>query len=218
MEFNFFDPKSPVSSTFRFLPHWQQDGVTYFITFRMADSLPRETLRQWRKEQFEWLKAQGITFDSAESIEAIVRKLPAAIKSRFQNHSFVSFDNLLDGCQGACHLKDPSLSATVGKSLLHFNGVRYVVSDFVVMPNHVHLLVGFKSDLSITTQCESWKRFSATELNKQLDRSGRFWQAEQFDHIVRSAEQFEYFQEYIAENPEKAKLRSGEYLYHTAKK
>jgi putative transposase len=81
------------------------------------------------------------------------------------------------------------------------------------MPNHVHVLAQFRPPTMMRKQLESWLHFSATQINRRLGQSGRFWQSEPFDHLVRSAEQFEYLQRYIRENPAKAKLRAGEFLY-----
>jgi putative transposase len=75
------------------------------------------------------------------------------------------------------------------------------MGDFVVMPNHVHLIVGLLGETDIEAQCSSWKRFAATRINRELGTSGRFWQEESFDHLIRSAEQFESIQRYIADNP-----------------
>jgi len=79
-------------------------------------------------------------------------------------------------------------------------------TDFVVMPNHVHLLAAFPDEGSMLAQCESWKHYTATKINRFLGRSSRFWQQDGFDHLVRSVEQFEYLRAYIADNPRRAHL------------
>jgi putative transposase len=63
------------------------------------------------------------------------------------------------------------------------------------------------------TQCESWKHYTAVQLNRRLRRRGRFWQQDGFDHLVRSAEQFEYLRRYIADNPHRASLSPGEFVH-----
>lgn len=92
------------------------------------------------------------------------------------------------------------------------------MGDFVVMPNHVHLLVQFLEAVDMQRQCESWKHFTATLINRELGRTGHFWQGESFDHLVRSPEQFEALRQYIAENPRQANLREGEYLHYVRKR
>jgi REP element-mobilizing transposase RayT len=118
----------------------------------------------------------------------------------------------LDRGYGACLLRDQTLAEEVASALRHFDGDRYELGDFVIMPNHVHLLVCLHGTIEIQKQCRSWKRFSAGKINKLLGNSGRFWQEESFDHLVRSLAQFEKYRCYIAENPFKAKLQSGDYL------
>ena len=81
------------------------------------------------------------------------------------------------------------------------------------MPNHVHLLASFPTEDAMKAQCDSWLHYTAFQINKQLGKKGKFWQQEPFDHLVRSVEQYEYLRRYIAENPNKAKLRPGEYYY-----
>jgi type I restriction enzyme R subunit len=94
--------------------------------------------------------------------------------------------------------------------------MRYRLADFVVMPNHVHLPACLLGDVQIEWQCKSWKRFMASEINREIGRRGRFWQEESFDHLVRSNSQFEHLQRYIAENPVKARLQPGEYLLQSS--
>jgi type I restriction enzyme R subunit len=107
----------------------------------------------------------------------------------------------------------PELARIVADSLRHFDGDRYDLTDFVVMANHVHVLVAFHDEQSLLAQCESWKRFTATRINQVLKRQGRFWQQDDFDHLVRSLEQFNHLRRYIAENPERANLKADEYLH-----
>jgi type I restriction enzyme R subunit len=102
----------------------------------------------------------------------------------------------------------------VANSLLHFDGDRYQMGDFVVMPNHVHLLAMFPSFQAMKLQCRSWKKFTAGEINEALGQRGQFWQDESFDHLVRSEMQFEYYQWYIAENPVKARLTTGQFIHY----
>ena len=85
---------------------------------------------------------------------------------------------------------------------------------FVLMPNHVHLLVTFFRGTSLDAQCYSWKHYTATKLNRALGQHGRFWQDESFDHLVRSERHFEHYQQYIAQNTQKANLCEGEYLLY----
>src|SRR5262249_55666382 len=63
--------------------------------------------------------------------------------------------------------------------------------------------------------CHSWKHYTATKINRCLQRRGRFWQQDGFDHLVRTEEQFEYLRSYIANNPPRANLREGEYIHWT---
>ena len=109
------------------------------------------------------------------------------------------------------------MSQIVADSLRHFDGDRYVMRSFVVMPNHAHMLAQFPTEGGMKAQCESWKRFTATKINRELQRQGYFWQGESFDHLVRSEEQYFHLVEYIANNPRKAGLSAGEYRYYRRK-
>jgi type I restriction enzyme R subunit len=89
------------------------------------------------------------------------------------------------------------------------------MTDFVIMPNHSHMLVIFPNDDAMLSQCAAWKRFTGRRINKRMSDSGRFWQQDGFDHLVRSEEQFESFRRYIASNPKKAGLAANEYFLYS---
>jgi len=92
--------------------------------------------------------------------------------------------------------------------------IRYELGDFVVMPNHVHLLVRPLGEWRLEELLKSWKTFSAKSINRLRGRTGTVWWKDSFNHLVRSAEKFAKFQHYIADNPAKAKLKPGEYHLH----
>jgi putative transposase len=208
--FELFEPGEEVYVTAHHLPHWEQAGATYFITWRTADSLPKDVIAAWVRERDAWLRKHQVNALN-ESLWERVHELPALARREYHERFTNAWFDRLDDCQGECLLKRPELAKVVADSLLHFDGERYHLSDFVVMPNHVHLLVQFLGATSPAKQCYSWKRFTAVEINRQLGRIGSFWQDESFDHLVRTPAQFEAIRRYIANNPVKAKLRDGEY-------
>jgi type I restriction enzyme R subunit len=212
MSFEFFDPEMDLRITVGNLPHWFQPGVTYFITFRTDDSLPADVFELWCRRREDWLQRHGIdTRTSAWS--AKIRTLPIAQQNEFHNRFSRELMDDLDKGQGVCVLKRPNMAKIVAESLRYDDGKRYLLGDFVVMPNHVHVLSCLLGETNLENQCYSWKKYTATQINRSLGRRGRFWQEESFDHLVRTPEQFEYLRKYIAENPIKAGLQEGEYLY-----
>ena len=212
MPFEFFDQKDEFIVHRGNLPHWYQPGVTYFVTFRTEDSVPQALLRSWYGQRDNWLRKHGID-PTLENWKLKLHEFPD-LEAEFNTKFTRQFMEYLDRGYGECVLRDEHLSKIVADSLYYFDGERYHLGDFVVMPNHVHLLCCLMGTTEIETQCRSWKKYTAMEINAQLGRNGRFWQEESFDHLVRSPDQFGYFEHYIAANPEKARLKSGEYLHH----
>ena len=212
-----FDPCGEFTVVERRLPHWSQAGTVCFITFRTWDSMPAHVVRAWLAERQEWLRMHGIDPALADW-EARLLELPRAAQLAFADFVSDRWNEHLDELYGACVLRQPRLAQIVAESLGHFDGNRYILDDFVVMPNHVHLLVAFPAEESQLAQCDSWKHYTAVQINRALGRRGRFWQEDGFDHLVRSAEQFERFRRYIADNPLRAGLRPGEYICHRAKR
>jgi REP element-mobilizing transposase RayT len=208
--FELFDPQQEYIVRHGQLPHWYQPGVTYFITMRLEDSVPQALVRSWHGERDVWLREHGIGVGADWKLR--LRKAPE-LEREYHARFTKRYMTYLDRGYGRCVLRDERAATIVAESLHHFDGDRYELGDFVVMPNHVHLLVCLIGETEIEAQCRSWKKYTATQINRLLGTSGRMWQAESFDHLVRSPEQFEYFRWYIANNPHKTQLREGEFLY-----
>jgi len=209
MDFRFYDPLLPVSVAKGHLPHWDQAEATYFITWRTADSIPKDVWTRWRWERSRWLREHGID-PEAPDWKKLVEALPEELLRDFRRFS-KALENELDACHGACPFRNPDCAAIVATALHCFDADRYLLGDFVVMPNHVHLLVGGMARGQMLLQAESWKRWTGNQINKHLGRRGRFWQDESFDHLVRSDAAISRLNRYIAQNP--AKLRPGEFLH-----
>ena len=211
--FQFFNPAAPVEITHQNLPHWEQVGATYFITFRTKDSIPKDVMDRWMTGRREWLERHGINpgdLDLSWQIEC----LPDLLRKEYHQQFTSKWHDNLDECHGACVLRDAGLACVIADSLLHFDGVRCAMGDFVIMPNHVHLLAGIPGRGAMRRLCYSWKKYTSTEINKRIGGTGEFWQPESFDHIVRNAGSFEKFRKYIADNPKKARLKAGEFHWH----
>lgn len=194
-----FDPSVAVVEHHRNLPHWEQAGRTYFVTFRLADSLPQDTPRQWMAERELWLRTHPEPWTDEQQTEH--RKL-------FTER----LEQWLDTGHGNCSLRRPDIAALVEQSLRHFDGERYELGAFVIMPNHVHALVTPWGDWTLEQILHSWKSFTANQANRLLKRQGSFWQAEYFDHLVRNEDTLHRFEEYICQNPAKAHLHENEYI------
>ena len=209
-----FDPKQGFTIVVRKLPHWCQAGTICFITWRTADSIPVAVLRHWHREREDWLRQHGIDPRAGQSKGRFLQ-LPRPLRADFVRQFSDRWHRHLDSGHGACVLRRADLAQIVAESLLKFDGDRYELTDFIVMPNHVHLLAAFVNEGDMLKQCQSWKHFTAREINRVLSSHGHFWQQDGFDHLVRTLEHFEGFRRYIASNGVKAGLRADEYRHYT---
>ena len=203
--FNPFDPDTSLAITYgSHLPHWEQIGATYFVTWRTLDSMPGAVIDAWLEDRNKWLAQNNLEVSK-------LKEWPEDKKTRYH----VSFSNRwlneLDQCHGECVLRRQDLKKIVYDSILSFQDERYEIHDFVIMPNHVHVLFTPLSDHPVREICKSWKKFTAGQINRALSRNGKFWQKESFDHLVRSERSFGAFSRYIRENPTVANLREGNY-------
>ena len=204
-----FDPRAGFEKWEHHRPHWAQSGAVVFVTFRTNDSIPQKVNLLWHQQKLEWLRNRGIPCTTwQQGVDQLNSVNRAEFLKVFQRLKEIC----LDECHGACHMRRPEVASIVATSLLKFDGDRYEMGDFVVMPNHVHLLAVFPDGTAMKKQFASWLRFTATEINRLTGNSGSFWQEEPFDHLVRSAEQYDALRRYIADNPLKSGLLVGEYL------
>lgn len=165
-----------------YLPHFDGRDVVQTITFRLADSLPRAVLERWESE----LAAEP--YANADSV----------LRRRIEAY--------LDQGYGGCALRDARVAMMVQDSLLHFDDERYWLLAWVIMPNHVHLLLTPCITWSLSRIMKDLKSFTSREANKILNRRGRFWMEDYFDRYVRDAKHFASAIAYIENNPVKARL------------
>jgi putative transposase len=210
--FELFDPNEDVRITEGSLPHWYQPGVTYFVTWRTADSLPTEVAETWHRRREDWLRRHAIN-PLSRAWKAALHRLSIDQQREYHREFSEAYLALLDKGHGECVLQRRELAQLVSDCLLHFDKGRYTLAAFVVMPNHAHILVCLLGSTDIEKQTTSWKKFSASQINRVLGRLGRFWQEESFDHLVRSPASFERFRQYIADNGRAAGLRDDEWLH-----
>jgi REP element-mobilizing transposase RayT len=161
-----------------YLPHFDQPGVVQTITFRLADSLPTHVVEE-------------IERDPRVRTDAYHRQ---------------GIELGLDAGHGSCRLGDPRIAQLVQDALLYFDGVRYRLFAWVVMPNHVHVLIEPSKGCTVSNIVQSWKSFTAKKANELLGRTGAFWWPEYFDRAIRDERHFGMAITYIHENPVKAGL------------
>jgi len=122
-------------------------------------------------------------------------------------------ENWLNKGTGSCVLRDPENARIVAGALGHFNGERYALAAYVVMPNHVHVLFRPLAGHDISGVMKSWKGFTAHEINRRAGGSGKLWQTESWDRLIRNERHFYKTAEYIRLNPLMAGLREGFLLW-----
>ena len=194
----FFKTETEVEKYSGWLPHWRQSNKMYFVTFRLADSIAQDQLRALAAEKQTW-----------ESHHP--KPLNEKVWNEYHERFTVTTEQFLDAGYGSCNLRTSAVAEVVEKALRHFDGTRYQLGEFVIMPNHVHALVRPAENENLEDILHSWKSFTAKRANALLGTVGNFWREEYFDHLVRSAIQYEKYRGYIRENPAKARLKEGSF-------
>jgi REP element-mobilizing transposase RayT len=185
------------------LPHWETDSATYFITFRLNDSLPRSVLD---KTEFE---RKNIVLSAA----SLNRDLSPDERKRIAHLSTARIEQFLDSGAGACYLKVPAIAEIVRQALHHFDDKRYRLFSWCIMPNHVHVVARLFPGNSLSPVLHSWKSFTAKQAEGILRVSGPFWQKEYYDHLLRSEAEFERAIQYVMDNPIRAGLGSWQWVW-----
>ena len=205
------DPSS-LAAGFHFrgrLPHINKEGAAYFVTFRLADSLPALEVDRMVRER------------AALLADAQAHKRPLTWHEEQQLWAWYSekVERLLDAGHGDCWLRREDVAGLVANALKFFAGQRYELRSWVVMPNHVHAVVWPRPGHTLGKILHSWKSFTATQANRLLQREHKpFWQTESYDHWIRNDDERARLVAYVEANPVKARLcaRPGDWPWSSA--
>jgi REP element-mobilizing transposase RayT len=160
-----------------YLPHRDAPGLVQFVTFRLAGAMPGSRRAEW---------------------EAILQ----LEENRTRR---LRLEEYLDRGLGECWLRDSNLASIVAEALRFFEGDRYRLRAWVVMPNHVHVLLETLA-VPLAQILQSWKSYTARTANRLLGRTGIFWEREYWDTWIRDEAQEKKAVRYIESNPVKAGL------------
>jgi REP element-mobilizing transposase RayT len=159
------------------VPHRDEPGLVQFVTFRLADGFPEAKREVWEK-------LLGIEDDRERRVQ---------------------LEAWLDEGHGECHLREEGIAKAVAEALRKFDGERYLLKAYSIMPNHVHVLFEVGA-VPMAKVVQSWKRFTANRANALLGRKGSFWREDYWDTFMRDVEHEERTVRYIRNNPVKAGL------------
>jgi len=190
-----------------YLPHWTKEGGVYHVCFRLADSLPKQTIELYHQDRERVLA-------EAQKQKGNINK---AQQKRLDELFSDKIEAYLNSGQGKCYLKQPEVAQIVVQALKYYQNEKYQLFCWCIMPNHVHVLVKPLEDFKLQEILHSWKSFTAHEANKILGRKGPFWQREYYDHLIRDEEEFYHTVKYITENPCKAKLENWQWFWWLGK-
>jgi REP element-mobilizing transposase RayT len=180
----------------RYLPHLQPLGGTFFITFRLAGSLPKSVLERWDQEKRQ----------AARSV--VSRK----VEEEMHRRHFREMESLLHKAEhGPLWLGQERIADIVAEGLRYRDGKVYRLDAYCIMPNHVHIVFApmpesEQEDYSLAKILQSLKGRTARKSNQSLDREGAFWEHESYDHCVRDEEEWGRTVAYVLNNPVKAGL------------
>jgi putative transposase len=211
--FQSFREDLPFTFYQRHLPHWRQDGATYFVTFRLEDSLPQSKLRELESFRREWKLSEMI----GEKVD---------LQDELTRQTIQKIERWLDQGMGSCLLRHADFAGEVVSAMHFFDRTslppsaqpspvatgpqRYELGAYVVMPNHVHAILRplLPQTYPLEDVLGSWKQFTARQMNGIRPNSGAIWQEESFDRIIRDEEHLWRCIQYIGRNPRLAGLAS----------
>ncbi len=165
-----------------YLPHFDAGRVQQSITYRLHDALPKSVL---------------------ENFQAQVASEPDEVRQR---HLRRLMETYADAGHGACELRSPEAAQIVIDAWRHRDGVSYDLISWVVMPNHVHVLINQYNDHPLERIVARWKSFTATMINKTIGRTGTLWMPDYWDRYIRDEDHFRRVVDYIHNNPVRAGL------------
>lgn len=195
----------------RKLPHWIPEGAMFFITFRLANSLPMQVIQELKEQHEREQKEIRAKFNGSSQYAELYK---------LDKKHFGRFDSWLDRCvEGSPRwLADEKVAQIVADEIHRLDGERYSLVAYCLMSNHGHLVIdtaehnlkpaqtGVTAKYPLTDTMKLLKGRTARFCNQVLGRNGSFWSAESYDHVVRNQKEFENIVWYTLNNPVKAGL------------
>ncbi len=171
---------------FHSVPH-RENKALQSITFRLYDSLPKEVIQEI-KQKLDINEDD----DSCDSIQY------QRLRQKIAEYE--------DAGYGQCFLRDERIAAIMQDTLKHFDGERYQLICWCIMPNHVHVLIEVNEGWSLSRIMHGWRSYTAKEANRILGRTGKFWMEEYYDRYIRDDNHLQKTINYILNNPANAGL------------
>lgn len=202
-----------------YLPHWERDRGTYFVTFRLADSLPQSALDKLRAEREVLIqmltrpRMESTKDGGATTCSAIASANANWVKRRVAELLSDRVETYLDSGYGACHLAKPQIAQMVARAIRQFEGDRYHLWAWCVMPNHVHTVAELRPGQSLAKVLHSWKSYTARRAQVCFGVQGSLWQREYYDHLVRDEDDLYRVVQYVADNPVRAGLKNWPWVW-----
>jgi REP element-mobilizing transposase RayT len=184
------------------LPHWEKDAGLYFLTFHLADSLPLPVLEKIAERNRILIAAKRVGAHLSPSQEVLAAEFSTA-----------KLEEYFDRGLGACFLRDPRIGELVADALDFWQGKRYRLVAWCVMPNHVHVVCRLLPGQELSKVLQGWKSFTARKANEILGRGGAFWQREYYDRLIRNGDELERAVRYVVNNPERAGLKGWKWVW-----
>jgi REP element-mobilizing transposase RayT len=191
--FRGLNPHLPVRIYTRNLPHWRQDGATYFVTFILGDALPRTKKDELKAIRREWEHRHPAPRDEATW-------------TAYAKTVFGKVEKWMDSGYGRCWFRRPEFAAELNRAILHFHDRRYGIGCFVIMPNHCHLVIRPFELYKLEDEVGSMKSVTARFVNRTESVAGELWQQESYDRIIRDEEHLYRVVQYLGANPRRAGL------------
>ncbi len=207
----------------RNLPHWQPAGAEYFITFRLAGSLPANVVAKIKNDKAQRLCELRMATSSSGSLpeqQGFIDRARAGsdklsdLQEQIERVTFLKYEALLDKADsGPIWLKQPEVADIVQEAIHYRDQKEYDLYVYCIMPNHVHIVFKLldqneicseSKEYMVTDVLKSLKWYTALKCNKLLLRNGGFWQAESYDRVIRDAGELENTIAYTLNNPVKA--------------
>ena len=182
-------PVSPIKDwhrRFHSVPH-RENKALQSITFRLYDSLPKEVIEEIK-------------------LKLDIKKDDPACNSMQYQRLRQKIAEYEDAGYGQCFLRDERIAAIMQDTLKHFDGERYQLMCWCIMPNHVHVLIEVNEGWSLSRIMHGWRSYTAKEANRILGRTGKFWMEEYYDRYIRDDNHLQQTINYILNNPANAGL------------